>query len=228
MNDYIPIIMCTWKRIERLPRTIKLLQSQTISNKIHFYIWNNNSSISSEIDSIVSNYSDWVAVSHSDTNVGGIGRFMYAKQLTNEYDKCIFIDDDQIFNSNFVETLVSNYDKHTIKGWYGFNFINDLYWSKQPQTIHNGECHYVGTGGMIVDISIFDNDIVFGCPNQFQFVEDLWLSYVAHGILHWKLYKLDVYMDMVNDNKNQYTKLKNTKNDMMKYLIHTLNWNLGY
>jgi hypothetical protein len=72
MKTYI--IMCTWKRIERLPITIELLEKQT-NKDFTFCIWNNNSDIKDKIIDITNKSTLKIEVNNSTENIGGIGRF---------------------------------------------------------------------------------------------------------------------------------------------------------
>jgi len=53
----VAVIMCTWKRPERLKNTLELLLAQTNKN-FAFYIWNNNSEINNVVDLIYEEYKD--------------------------------------------------------------------------------------------------------------------------------------------------------------------------
>ena len=221
----VAIIMCVWNRIENLKKTIQSLENQT-TKQFELFLWNNNSKISSEVDLIISPY-NWINVHHSEINIGGIGRFCYAKELANKYETIIFIDDDQIFKNTFVQDMLNEYEPTTIKSWFGWKFNDDTYWNRK-RVLDGSEVNYCGTGGMCLNSSIFLDDELFTMlPTKYSFVEDLWLSFYANHIKHWKLKStIDVYMAIMEDGKDQYTGLKNTKVELLKYLIHNLNWKL--
>jgi len=219
------IIMCTWKRINKLQQTIDLLNIQT-NKDFTFFIWNNNSSIVNQVNKLTEQYK-WIFVKHSPTNVGGIGRFYYAREINDKYDKIIFIDDDQIFKNTFVEDMLNNYEVKTIKSWYSWTFNSDDYFDRNK--INNGEnAHYCGTGICLIDSSAFNNDELFNnIPSEYAFIEDLWLSYFVTNILNWKAKGLiGVWGQIQKDGKDQFSKLRNKKNEFLKYLIHKKQWKL--
>ena len=48
----IPVVMCTWQRIERLPTTLELLSRQEFRD-FHLFLWNNNPEYTSLIERLV-------------------------------------------------------------------------------------------------------------------------------------------------------------------------------
>jgi len=215
MND-IAIIMCTWKRIHRLHITLDLLNKQT-NNNFDFFIWNNNINEKDRLDEIVknSNLNFNLTVHHNKINEGGIGRFMYAKEINNKYKKVIFIDDDQEFGENMVKVFNDNYKDKTIHSWYSFRTINS-YWHR-VKVKHLEKCNYCGTGGMIVDSEIFNNDKVFEIPLKYKFLEDLWLSYVAENE-GWGLFGVDNDITIIVDNLDQCLPIPHLKVEFWNYL----------
>lgn len=222
----IAVIMCTWKRIDNLKNTIKLLESQTYKS-FNFYIWNNNSQIVEQINTIIKPY-DWIKVNHSPDNIGGIGRFYYAKEICNIHPKVIFIDDDQIFKSTFIQDMNNEYEPNTIKSWFSWKFKSDNYWDRIRIT-DGSEVHYSGTGGMILDSNIFCcPDLFIKLPEQYKFVEDLYLSWFCSHIKGWKLKSTkNIWLRIVEDGKDQYFGLKSLKTEFLQYLIKR-GWKIKY
>lgn len=109
----VPVVMCTWKRPENLVTTIATLKQQK-GVKPHLYIWNNNLSIRKIVDDVVAGTDLPVTVIHSESNVGGFGRFYYAKQLANTYPYIIFIDDDQLLEEDSLAVLWSEAQPKTV------------------------------------------------------------------------------------------------------------------
>lgn len=165
----IAVIMCIYKRLDKLPLTQKMLDNQTYK-AFDFHIWDNS----------------------KDTNEGGMGRFILAAQLIDDYDYVIFIDDDQIFETTFIETLVSEAKPNTIVGWYAW-VIRGGYFDRTPAT---NKATYVGTGGMICDINVFKNPKIFEIPKKYWFIEDLWLSHIAKK-MGYELLKSKVHMEFM-------------------------------
>tara|TARA_R100000322_G_scaffold122976_1_gene80097 strand:- start:4127 stop:5431 length:1305 start_codon:yes stop_codon:yes gene_type:complete len=175
----VPIVMCNWKRTDNIPRTLAMLEGQT-RHDFNLYIWNNNSDDAQKLDQIVSMYklSYNIEVHHSRENVGGIGRFYFAKDISKDYDgPVIFIDDDVQFGEDMVETFISEYRPDTITSFYAHR-IKSSYWDKEYITAPGENVDYCGTGGMLSPISVFKKNELFEMlPERYKFIEDLWLSY---------------------------------------------------
>lgn len=225
ITQNIPIILCVYKRTKRLSQTLKQLEGQTYKN-IDIYIWNNSIEDKKIVDDIVSNYPNLkINVFHSTQNIGGFGRFYKAKEISNKYNSVIFIDDDIDYSMNFVETLEKEFKQKTIHSFYAFKFRSSSNYFDRNNILTNQEADYCGTGGMICDIEIFQNNGLFNCPKKFWFIEDLWLSYYASDVLGWKLYKSSAKINRFNDDGlDQWRELSNTKSVFLQYLIENKNW----
>lgn len=214
MDKRIAVVMCTWRRIQRLSETIKMLESQTYKS-FDFYIWNNNSSERANVDKLAKSNIISISVHHSKDNVGGIGRFYYAQKIANEYDYIVFIDDDQNFTNTFISHMTELAKPTSIVSWFGWKILGEYFNRTRIQNM--GEVDYCGTGGMIIDSKIFTT-IKYDIPKQFMFVEDLWLSYYAKYEHGYKLYGCDAPIQIIVDGKDQYVGLKHTKKDFLNYL----------
>lgn len=210
----LAIIMCTWKRINFLSNTIKMLESQTDKN-FTFFIWNNNSSIIEKINEIVKDTNLNIQINNSKENIGGIGRFYYAKKINKEYDKILFIDDDQKFSNNFVEQMLTYYDQKSIVSWWGWKIKGSYFNRERKNNLESVD--YCGTGGMILPSIIFDNKIIFEIPEKFKFIEDLWLSYVAKYELGFNLKGCKADIEIIIDGNDQYVKLKQSKEELYTF-----------
>jgi len=218
--------MCTWQRAARLPITLRQL-SQQQGVTPHLYIWNNNPDAAEEIDRHIADRPAGLAVSvhHNSTNIGGFGRFMYARQIAKQHPYVIFIDDDQELPPDAIRTLAEDFEPRTIKGWHAFNFITpDNYWLRLPVR-RGGAATYVGTCGMVADSRIFTEPKLFECPDEYKFIEDLWLCYVAEHHMGWKLRRSRVRLRFVIDTKNQVHGLMQKKTAFLSYLAST-GWNV--
>lgn len=100
------------------------------------------------------------------------------------------IDDDFVLHgSNVVEIVLSYAAPKTYSCWYGKVFQKQGdYWNnslltmtdlKQQNRKNCSTFHYCGTGLSVIDADIFQDELLFQLPNQFLYVEDLWLSAVA-------------------------------------------------
>jgi hypothetical protein len=212
------VIMCTWKRTYFLNKTLAMLANQ--DSKIDFFIWNNNSMEIEKINTIIKDCTQiLVQIFHSKNNVGGFGRFYLAKlALKLGYKKIVFIDDDQIMENNFVSTLLKELKPKTIITSFGFQFDRNFekleYWEKFMSKAGE-ECEYAGTGGMILEASVFEFPEIFECPKKYWFIEDLWLNYIAKQKYQIKLIQSSLVFqgeeDNLNQSQNKYMKYKKIK-----------------
>ena len=220
--------MCTWKRIKNLDRTLELLDKQKNLNFI-FYIWNNNPDIEDVINKKIEiEHNFKIKVRHSPINIGGFGRFKFAKYIADEHDKIIFIDDDQVFNENMVNIFHSNYDENAIKSRWAFRFRSSNYTDRYQVFEDNQNVHYCGTGGMILPSKVFKCEELYIIPNEFSFVEDLWLCFVGNHYLNMKLRAIQGdFMTQIVDGKDQSTiDFITTKNKFLQYLIKIEEWQI--
>lgn len=222
MKNKTALIMCLWRRISNLKRTLDLLSKQS-SKEFDIFLWNNNIQEKENIENIVGQFKfTSIEVKHSKENIGGIGRFYFAKNISNNgYENVIFIDDDQIFDENLIRDFISVYEKNSVKSWWAWR-AKESYFDRVRCQKDGDKPNYCGTGGMICDIEIFkDNRVISEIPKQFQFIEDLWVSYFANHILGWKLGVVNTNLKILEDGKDQYVKLKKDKDIFYKQLKKT-------
>jgi hypothetical protein len=221
----LPVVMCTWKRIERLPRTIELLAAQRCVRP-HLYLWNNNRGAAPTVDATIDRMPlIGVEVSHSGTNVGGFGRFFYARELAGTYPYVVFIDDDEDFDERLLATFLSEAKPRTASGYWSFNFSSTRdYWASRIQPSAGERVTYCGTGGMIIDTSVFLCDGLFRCPSRYWFIEDLWLSYFAGHVCGWTLYKSKASITIEHDPYDQFLTLHRHKDRFFRYLMMRRGW----
>jgi hypothetical protein len=228
MKD-IAIIMCTWKRIENFNKTLNMLSNQT-EKEFDFFVWNNNINIIDELNKIKDEYKDKFIfnLKHSDKNVGGFGRYLLAKELDEKYTKIIFIDDDQTFLSNMVFRFIAEFQSNAIKSRWAFRFNSLSYYDRYRVMMPNLNVHYCGTGGMILPASVFKCEELFKIPSEYQFVEDLWLCFIANHYLGFNLKSLK--SDFINQNidgKDQSTiDFLTVKDKLLKYLVNERQWKI--
>jgi hypothetical protein len=232
-DNELKIVMCTWNRKENMTKTITCLNIQTYKN-FTLYIWNNNKKyrgfIEKEIYKARPKFN--VYIYHSDENIGGIGRFYMTTELLKKenFEYVIFIDDDQIFDSNLIENFRTRAQKK-----YSFNWYGRLFTKGKPYIFRNKETdkkaladgthlHYGGTGGMIIDTSIFnDQNLYKKFPHKYLFVEDLWLSFYAQKFHRYNFIKINQNIQIIQDKKDQCSSLWDQKNDLLNY-CRSLKW----
>ena len=215
----VPVIMCTWRRINRLEKTIRLLEAQKSGTHPELYIWNNNFAEKDAIDSIIVRSHIRVKAYHHHENIGGFGRFYFARILAEKHPFIIFIDDDQEFDKNFLETFFLEATPKTLISYWAFRINNyENYWNREPLRPYE-DAVYCGTGGMICDSSLFKDSRLYDCPFEYRFIEDLWLSYFASHILGWRLLKSSALLSIIEDGLDQGIDLTEKKNNFLKLLV---------
>ncbi len=204
-NEDIHIILCCWKRIDFLHLQLENLEKQTVSNRIHLHLINNNNERTKDIEEIINKYiSIKINLTNYDNKYAGFQRFLYIKDfIIANYDTkfVIIIDDDQLFDEDWVEKLFNLQEYKTYIGWYGKIWDKDFdYWKdsiiKYLDVTNNLKPEittfdYLGTGGSIIDISIFKESMIFELPKNLENIiyhcEDLWLSYLLKYEFKWQI-----------------------------------------
>jgi len=212
--------MCTWRRPEYFPRTLRCLEAQR-GVRVELHVWNNNPDIAGELEALAALAACSVLsirLHHSSENVGGFGRFHLARELAPRHPYVVFIDDDQLFGAHTIATLRREARPRSATGWWAYRFLfPPHYWLRVP--VRKGRrAQYLGTCGMICDTSVFADDRLFECPDRFRFVEDVWLSYVAQHLLGWTLRRSRATFFFIPDTRNQFAGLIREKYELLRYL----------
>jgi hypothetical protein len=214
----IPVIMCAHMRPQLLKDTIRCLAAQTDQSFV-FVIWDNTEGNWSVADHVGDPGFEF-AIHGGGQNIGGIGRFFAAASLAGENDYVIFIDDDQIFNSDFVSTMKSEAHPNQISGWWAWRISGDNYFDRSRCPV-NCDADYVGTGGMVVPtVVMLDHNLYSMLPAQYIKIEDLWLSRYFIGVHGGKLRRSKVSMKMIETGKypDQWKQLGGRKREFYRYL----------
>jgi len=189
----IEVCMCLHSRPERLSLIKRELEDQTYKD-FRFNVWDN-----------------------TKHNHGSAARFKLVKETIG--NPIIFIDDDLTMRPDFVEYMYQRYLKYpdAIQGWHTRTF-KDKYWEKMEQVEEGKEVDYVGTGGMILDRKIIDEEpILQNLPEEFAKVEDLYLCYLARR-RGQKLLSTEKKVDIIIDNNDQYQGLIDYKENAFQKL----------
>jgi hypothetical protein len=216
----VPVVMCTWKRVERLPRTLQQLALQDAPVKLH--IWNNNRHEAERVDAALARGAIPARSVHSSRNIGGFGRFYLARELARSHDVVLFVDDDQDFGPTMISDQLASYAAESIAGWWAFTFRPDRRSYRERDRVETplAPADYVGTCGMVVDPAIFLDAGLFRCPRRYWFgVEDLWLSYYASHVRRWPLRRSRAELTFVSDDKDIDLTLGATKLRCFRYLL---------
>jgi hypothetical protein len=216
--ERVPIVMCTWKRIARLPRTLEMLAEQDTPATLH--VWNNNRREAERLDALLARSPIPAQSIHCSRNIGCFGRFYLARDLAHAHDAILFIDDDQDFGRSMVADQLASFTSSSLAGWWAFTY--------RPGARSHGErvrvetplqhADYVGVGGMVADASIFTEPELFRCPRRYWFVDDIWLSYYASHVHGWQLRRSLGEFQFASDWHDLDLTLGTTKMRMFRYL----------
>ncbi len=229
-TNILPVIMCVWKRIEGFENTILQLNEQKFRN-FKLYVWNNNKNLKKEFEEILKKSNFEYELHHSEENIGGFGRFFYARKNRGKIglmDHCVFIDDDQKFGPDLLSTFVSEIKSNRISSQWGWEFTKLEYYGKDSRRERNPgqSLHYAGTGGMVSDMRIFESDKLFECPEKYWFVEDLWLSFCANHFYGYELIKSYAKVKNGDDEHSLYKLVLDIKKPMLIDLISNYGWKI--
>jgi len=218
----VPVVMCTWRRPEYFPRTLRALEAQT-GVRVELHVWNNNPAIAGELERAAEASPLTVRFHHHDENIGGFGRFHLARELAPAHPYVVFVDDDQLFGPRAIATLHAEARPRSASGWWAYRFpLPPHYWLRLP--VRRGHrAQYLGTCGMIIDTAVFLDERLFACPDRFRFVEDVWLSYVAAHLNGWTLRRSRATFLFIPDTRNQFAGLIREKYEFLRYL-HARGW----
>jgi hypothetical protein len=212
----LAVVFCTWRRLERLEHTLRLLAAQDVP--VQALIWN-NSPRRETVDAAVAASPIPVRVHHSPRNIGGFGRFYLAREIAEAgHDRVVFIDDDHDFGPSTVSDLLSRHEPGTLSGWWAFRFLSADY-GDRVRALPGELAKYVGTCGMIADTAVFRDYRLFRCPRRYWFVEDLWLCYFAEHIVGYQLFRCQAEFQRADDQQELYPTLGRRKWRLLRYLV---------
>lgn len=222
----VPVVMCVWNRLGRTKKVLRAIaQSRGISAEV--YLWNNRADAIDEIVDDLRSCPDpppRTILATSDPNIGGFGRFYWARELASACPFVVFVDDDQVLDHFALRDLVSEWKPATIRSIWAYEFKNRFqYWHRQ-EVDKGAPATYVGTGGMVVDTAIFTDQALFECPVRYWFMEDIWLSYYAQTARGWGLYRSTAEIGTVEDGLGQYRALKAGKHEFYRELNKDGRW----
>lgn len=224
----IPIIMCTWMRPDGFANVIDDLNNQQNSG-FKLFVWNNNYEYSGRFEAIAKRAEFEVEFYHSRENIGGFGRFYSAKSLFEKpgiEEYCIFLDDDNRLAPDALQTLCDEARDHSISATYGWVFNSQIYFDRyQPDP--GMAIDYAGTAGMIAHMGMFKSEVLYQCPQEYWFVEDLWMSYVARNHCGYEMYKsaANVTLDMHDASLSDAT--AELKLRMLAAMVGNMNFKIG-
>jgi glycosyltransferase involved in cell wall biosynthesis len=191
-NIKIAIVMLTWKRLDSLPKSLEMLSNQT-SKWFDLYVSNSNLDEASTVEKMVEPFKEKLSITltHDSNEMYSFRRLHIGRKLALKgFDAVLFLDDDVVIPTNYVEQCISYFEPKSYKSAYAWQFLNNgqnYYRGRVRITSPESKVHYCGTAVSIVDAKIFLNDdLLFASKDAYQ-IEDLWMSYYADHILKWKL-----------------------------------------
>lgn len=185
-NGTIAVIVCLWNRPERITEVLRILDSQHDAPRIRLVLWNNQPRDSHHYRRAISGFATSGSLSSieyydSPHNIGGIGRFLAARELVSRGYSGAFLmmDDDQDFGQTFVSDLLAVSAPHAVAGvWAWTN--SGAYWNRKQVESTGAHANHIGTGGSVCDSSIVTDPKFFvAIPPPYLFMEDMWMSHYA-------------------------------------------------
>ncbi len=248
----IHIILCSYGRIHNIPKILNSLNYQSVADNIHLHILNNNKDDVDILNNIVrQNNKINITLKHLDNSQNVFIRFIYAKELAHKgVEYVIFIDDDMLYEQNWVKNMYSIKEKKTFITWYIkiylynkkqidynlkssenctrllLNYSNDST-LRMKHMLNNSYRNkkygnYGGPGGSIIDTDIFKNENFFVLPNDdVKIMDDIWISYQLIR-MKWRIKRSFLPPIPINDKKTQKVALYNKIKIKKNYFFNSL------
>ncbi|MEQ1734872.1 MAG: hypothetical protein ABL886_00410 [Rhodoglobus sp.] len=217
------IVMCLWNRPSRITPILTMLDGQDYPGGVELFLWNNNRREHQPYVDAIREFEATGAVravhlARSPHNLGSIGRFVWARQIgrSRPGSAVIVLDDDQDVQPDFVTTLMAKFDPKRIFAWWAWVVVGG-YHDRKPAEV-GGRVDHIGPGASVMTVDIFaDRKFFTDIPDRFRMLDDLWLTSYArrHG---YPLEKLDVPVEFVMDETNQYHTQIGAKAEFFDYL----------
>lgn len=218
----VPLVLCSWKRPALIANVLHDLVSQTGAPDLAVLVWNNHLGGVPQVDRAVAAAQSMlsrngpirsVSVVHSAVNFGGLARFVVGRHLVRagHQGPMVMVDDDMVLEPTFVSTLLHQWTSRSFVGVWSFAMGERGYWDRRQLDGSGETADYVGTGGSIVDLDVFNEDEFFNrLPERFAMLEDIWLSrwVAARG---WRLSSAEAPHRFVEDKNNQALSLIDRK-----------------
>lgn len=238
------VIMCNWKRTYRIKQILYNLSLQDTKDFV-FCIWNNNNEDANELTKLLetTKVDFQIATYNSQINIGGFGRFLMAKYVTENCsaENILFFDDDQEIPRQFVSDYSNRINNNITLNFFGRKFVKGrpyceidkdgkLNYELSNKCIENvnngGEFLYGGTGGKCLKAFVFNDKILYTIPIKFLYCEDLWLSWIVKTQYNMKIIKSGIQIKTIGDKLDQCTGLWNIKIEFLEFLRKQLKWDV--
>lgn len=217
----LAVISCVWQRIERLERTLAMLEAQTLKE---FDLWlvNNNIAQAKTVNQVLFGRGRELRGGgrHNETNRGPFARIETIHALRHDYDYFLTLDDDADFDETLLAQWWEQRDPNAVQGWQGFRFTpGGTYW--QRTEAQPGEpCDYLWGSNMLIPAAAVADPGVLELPERYRLAcDDLWLCYWASQHAGLELRKAKIKgLRIVNDGKDTYRRNQDLKTELLNEL----------
>ena len=204
----IAVVMCTYRRPEKLHKTLTQLAAQRYKG-FDLHIVNNNPEIADIVDAEAHNSVLHVDVQHNDENHGSYARIEKMVELRDRYDWFMTLDDDMVFGPGLLQGWVDQITPDVVYSFGGWRFIGN-YWQRERVPV--GEvAPYLWGGNMFLPSDAMRDDGVLDLHQDYWMCEDLWLSYYLDHVLGYYLIVGCADIRIEEDAKDTYYGIRNRK-----------------
>ncbi len=216
-HDGLPVLMCTWARIERLPATIAELDAQRdLDRPIDLYIWNNRRDRHADVVAAAAAAARTgslrsVSVVRSPVNLSSVARFYVARRLVLDgaTGPFVVVDDDLRLPPDLGRVAVDAYAPRSAAGFWAWT-VDGAYWRRTRAQVGDRVDH-LGPAGMVADLEILADRAFFDrLPREDWSMDDVWFSHwlLAHDM---PMRRLPIEIDFLEDEHNMYPSLTDRK-----------------
>jgi len=245
-NEPLHIVLATYERCENLKRVFSMLQSQTVKN-IHLHLIDNNTNpnMHKKINFIVKQYTNQyqITIHRPYKNLHCISRLLLIRGLLIQYmmNYVVIFDDDQLFESDWLEALVRERKPMSTLGWYGKTYSVCDYWKsditytdlEKKRRKDVTKFTYFGPGGCMFDARLFLFAELYEYEkygNDIHKMDDIWMSFVFSKYLNIPFYRsFKPPIECINKkdmSKMTWFKLKDLKPKFMSMLCEKYGWDV--
>ncbi|GAA2171696.1 hypothetical protein GCM10009846_06510 [Agrococcus versicolor] len=218
-HDGLPVLMCTWARIERLAETIAELDEQRgVDRPIDLYVWNNRRDRHDDVVAIAtaaarSGSLRSISIVRSPVNLSSVARFYVARRLVLDgaTGPFVVVDDDLRLPDDLARVALEAYAPRSAAGFWAWT-VDGPYWARTRAEVGDRVDH-LGPAGMVADLEILRDRAFFDdLPVDDWSMDDVWLSHwmLAHGM---PMRRLPIDIDFLEDEHNMYPTLVDRKVD---------------
>jgi GT2 family glycosyltransferase len=181
----IGLILVTHSRPELLRKQLRMFEAQTRQD-FHLIVTHGNKDNWTEVRRLVKQYRPGSTVRYDGNELYSFRRIVVAKELHQDYDVFLFLDDDVTIPPNYVEEAIKQFQPETYKSWWAWQLNGKPYQKLEDRTritMPGVPVAYGGTGVAMVDAKLCAVPELFDYPEHAPRMEDLWFSFVL-GHMH--------------------------------------------